>query len=66
MMTREELIEEAKEQVNYCTPYHPESFVQGYIAGTEPREKQIAELKKTIERYRKEREFFISEVENDD
>ena len=87
-MNREELKKEAQEQVNYCTPLYPESFIQGYLAGAEPRENKIAdikancdlaiegrdvkikelekenaELKKTVEHYRKEREFFIGEVE---
>ena len=44
-MTREEITKEAQEQVNYCTPIHPEDFIQGYIAGAEPREKRITELK---------------------
>lgn len=36
---------------------------RAYICGRRKSEKQIAELKKTIEHYRKEREFFIGEVE---
>ena len=87
-MTKEEIRQEAEERVNICTPYHTGSFIQGYIAGAEPRENKIAdikancdlaiegrdvkikelekenaELKKTVEHYRKEREFFIGEVE---
>lgn len=49
-----------------------ESVRQAYVMGAEPREKRIAELEKenkklreTVEYYRKEREFFIGEVEND-
>jgi hypothetical protein len=34
-MTREEIKLEAEEQVNVCTPYHPGSFIQGYIAAAE-------------------------------
>lgn len=45
-MTREEIIKEAQEQVNYCTPLHTKDFIHGYIAGAEPREKRIAELEK--------------------
>ena len=41
-MNREELKKEAQEQVNYCTPLYPESFIQGYLAGAEPRENKIA------------------------
>ena len=87
-MTKEEIRQEAEERVNICTPYHTGSFIQGYIAGAEPRENKIAdikancdlaiegrdvkikelekenaELKKTVEHYRKEREFFFGEVE---
>ena len=43
-MTREEIRQEAEERVNRYTPYHTGSFIQGYMAGAEPREKQIAEL----------------------
>ena len=45
-MTREEITKEAQEQVNYCTPLHPEDFIHGYIAAAEPREKRIEELEK--------------------
>ena len=34
-MTREEIKQEAEEQVNTCTPYHTGSFIQGYIAAAE-------------------------------
>jgi hypothetical protein len=34
-MTREEITKEAQEQVNYCTPIHPEDFIHGYIAAAE-------------------------------
>lgn len=34
-MTREEIKQEAEEQVNVCTPYHTGSFIQGYIAAVE-------------------------------
>lgn len=34
-MTREEIKQEAEEQVNVCTPYHAGSFIQGYIAAVE-------------------------------
>ena len=44
-MTREEIVKEAQEQVNYCTPLYPECFIQGYLAGTEPRENKIADIK---------------------
>ena len=47
-MNREELKKEAQEQVNYCTPIYPESFIQGYLAGAKPREKRIAELEQQI------------------
>ena len=40
------IAKEAWDAVNTCTPCHPESFVQGYIAGAEPREKRIADLEK--------------------
>ena len=42
------IAKEAWDAVNTCTPYHPESFIQGYIAGAEPREKRIDELKAQI------------------
>ena len=45
-MTKEELKKEAQEQVNCCTPLYPECFIQGYLAGAEPREKRIEELEK--------------------
>lgn len=44
-MNREELKKEAQEQVNYCTPLYPECFIQGYLAGAEPRENKIADIK---------------------
>ena len=47
-MNRKEIIKEAQEQVNCCTPIYPESFIQGYLAGAEPREKQIAELEQEL------------------
>lgn len=40
-MTKEEITKEAQKQVNYYTPLYPENFIQGYVAGAEPREKQI-------------------------
>ena len=43
------IAKEAWDAVNICTPYHPESFVQGYIAGAEPRKKRIAELEQKLE-----------------
>ena len=43
-MTRKEITKEAEKQVNYCTPYHVGSFIQGYVAGAESREKRIEEL----------------------
>jgi hypothetical protein len=49
-MTREEIRQEAEERVNICTPYHTGSFIQGYIAGVEPREKRIEELEQQIEK----------------
>lgn len=45
-MTKEELIKEAEEQVNYCTPLYPECFIQGYVASAGLREKRIEELEK--------------------
>ena len=53
-MTRQEIIKEAEEQVNYCTPLYPESFIQGYVAGAESREKQIAELERKLEQTEKD------------
>ena len=44
------IAKEAWDAVNTCTPYHPASFVQGYIAGAESREKRIAELEAQIEK----------------
>lgn len=44
-MTKEEIRQEAEERVNICTPYHTGSFIQGYIAGAEPRENKIADNK---------------------
>lgn len=45
-VTKEELIKEAQEQVNYCTPLYPECFIQGYVASAGLREKRIEELEK--------------------
>ena len=49
-MTRKEITKEAEKQVNYCTPYHVGSFIQGYVAGAESREKRIEELEAENER----------------
>ena len=52
MTTKEEIIKEAHEQVNYCTPLYYECFIQGYIASAEPREKQIEELEQKLNKYK--------------
>ena len=51
-MTKEEIRQEAEERVNICTPYHTGSFIQGYIAGAEPRENKTADLEKQLEKMR--------------
>lgn len=51
-MTEEEIINEAQERVNCCTPLYPECFIQGYIASAKPREKRIADLEKENEQLR--------------
>ena len=53
-MNREELKKEAQEQVNYCTPLYPECFIQGYLAGAEPREERIVELERKLEQTEKD------------
>lgn len=47
---RELLKQESETMVERCTPYHVGSFVQGFIAGAEPREKRIEELEQQIEK----------------
>lgn len=47
-MAKEEIRQEAEEKVNICTPYHTGSFIQGYIAGVESREKIEARAKELI------------------
>ena len=53
-MTKEEIINEAHQRVNRCTPLYPECFIQGYIASAEPREKRIEELGKENAELKKE------------
>ena len=62
-MTKEELKKEAQEQVNYCTPLYPESFIQGYLAGAEPRENKIAEIKANCDLAIEGRDIKIKELE---
>lgn len=47
-MNRDEIRKEAEEKVNICTPYHTGSFIQGYIAGVESREKTEKRAKELI------------------
>ena len=62
-MNREELKKEAQEQVNYCTPLYPQSFIQGYLAGAEPRENKIAEIKANCDLAIEGRDIKIKELE---
>ena len=62
-MTKEELKKEAQEQVNYCTPLYPESFIQGYLAGAEPRENKIADIKANCDLAIEGRDIKIKELE---
>ena len=62
-MTKEELKKEAQEQVNYCTPLYPESFIQGYLAGAEPRENKIADIKANCDLAIEGRDVKIMELE---
>ena len=62
-MNREELKKEAQEQVNYCTPLYPESFIQGYLAGAEPRENKIADIKANCDFAIEGRDIKIKELE---
>ncbi len=62
-MNREELKKEAQEQVNYCTPLYPESFIQGYLAGAEPRENKIADIKANCDLAIEGRDIKIKELE---
>lgn len=47
-MNRNKIRKEAEEMVNICTPYHTGSFIQGYIAGVEAREKTEKRAKELI------------------
>ena len=62
-MTREEIVKEAQEQVNYCTPLYPECFIQGYLAGAEPRENKIADIKANCDFAIEGRDVKIKELE---
>ena len=62
-MTREEIKQEAEERVNICTPYHTGSFIQGYIAGAEPRENKIADIKANCDLAIEGRDVKIMELE---
>lgn len=62
-MTREEIRQEAEEKVNICTPYHTGSFIQGYIAGAEPRENKIADIKANCDLAIEGRDVKIKELE---
>ena len=62
-MTREEIVKEAQEQVNYCTPLYPECFIQGYLAGAEPRENKIADIKANCDLAIEGRDIKIMELE---
>jgi hypothetical protein len=62
-MNREELKKEAQEQVNYCTPLYPECFIQGYLAGAEPRENKIADIKANCDLAIEGRDIKIKELE---
>lgn len=64
-MNREELKKEAQEQVNYCTPLYPESFIQGYLAGAEPREDKIADIKANCDLAIEGRDIKIKELEQE-
>ena len=62
-MNREEIVKEAQEQVNYCTPLYPECFIQGYLAGAEPRENKIADIKANCDLTIEGRDVKIMELE---
>ena len=62
-MTKEEIVKEAQEQVNYCTPLYPECFIQGYLAGAEPRENKIADIKANCDLAIEGRDIKIKELE---
>lgn len=62
-MTKEELKKEAQEQVNCCTPLYPECFIQGYLAGAEPRENKIADIKANCDLAIEGRDIKIKELE---
>lgn len=62
-MTKEEIRQEAEERVNICTPYHTGSFIQGYIAGAEPRENKIADIKANCDLAIEGRDIKIKELE---
>ena len=56
---------EAEERVNICTPYHTGSFIQGYIAGAEPRENKIADIKANCDLAIEGRDIKIKELETE-
>lgn len=64
-MTKEEIRQEAEERVNICTPYHTGSFIQGYIAGAEPRENKIADIKANFDLAIEGRDIKIKELEKE-
>lgn len=64
-MTKEEIRQEAEERVNICTPYHTGSFIQGYIAGAEPRENKIADIKANFDLAIEGRDIKIKELEQE-
>ena len=69
-MTKEELKQKCEERAKIfqqamesCHSSSPIDCIEWFADKIADLEKENAELKKTVEHYRKEREFFIGEVE---
>jgi hypothetical protein len=62
------IAKEAWDAVNTCTPYHPESFVQGYIAGAESKKNELSDMTSIASHQQSsnmQRHFTIKDLESD-
>ena len=65
---KDSIAKEAWDAVNTCTPYHPESFVQGYIAGAESKKKELRDMTGIASHQQSsnmQRHFTIKDLESD-
>lgn len=60
-MTKEELEKEAEEYSQKTCGYIRVELAQAYLAGTEPREKRIAELEQQVSKLEKYARWWIEE-----